>query len=42
MAKEYDIINAFYQIENELIESATRNFKRHRAEETQLGYNWSQ
>ena len=42
MAKEYDIINAFYQIENELIESATRNFKRHRAEETQLGYNWAQ
>lgn len=42
MSAEYDIINAFYQIENELIESATRNFKRHRAEETELGYNWSQ
>lgn len=42
MSAEYDIINAFYQIENELIESATRNFKRHRAEETELGYNWTQ
>ena len=39
---DYDIAAAFEGIENELIESMMRNFKRHRAEETELGYNWSQ
>lgn len=38
----YDVAAAFEQIENELIESMMRNFKRHRAEETAQGYNWTQ
>ena len=38
---EYDITEAFAKIENELIASAMRNMDRHRAEETELGYNWS-
>lgn len=42
MAAEYDIINAFYTIEDRLISSMIRNFKRHRAEETELGINWTQ
>lgn len=42
MAAEYDIANAFEKIENDLISSLIRNFKRHRAEETAEGYNWSQ
>lgn len=42
MAEEYDIINAFFRIENELISSMIRNFKRHRAEETEQGINWTQ
>jgi hypothetical protein len=42
MAAEYDIINAFYTIEDRLINSMIRNFKRHRAEETELGINWTQ
>lgn len=31
---DYDISEAFARIENELISSMFRNFKRHRAEET--------
>lgn len=38
---EYDLTEAFRQIENELIASIIRNLKRHRAEETEAGYNWS-
>lgn len=37
---DYDINEAFARIENELISSMFRNFKRHRAEETKEGYNW--
>lgn len=37
----YDIAGAFEAIENELINSMMRNFKRHRAEELVEGYNWS-
>lgn len=42
MDKEYDIAAAFEKIENELISSIMRNFKRHRAEEKAEGYNWEQ
>lgn len=38
---EYDIGEAFSKIENELISSMIRNMDRHRAEETQYGYEWS-
>lgn len=37
---EYDINEAFARIEDELIASMFRNFKRHRAEEAREGYNW--
>ena len=37
---DYDISEAFARIENELISSMFRNFKRPRAEETKEGYNW--
>ena len=39
---DYDIRSAFEAIENELIASMIRNFKRHRAEETAKGFQWSQ
>lgn len=39
---DYDIAQAFAEIENELIDSMMRNFSRHRAEETEQGYNWTQ
>lgn len=39
---DYDIRSAFETIENELIESMMRNFRRHRAEEDKEGYLWSQ
>lgn len=39
---DYDISQAFEEIEKELIDSMMRNFSRHRAEETKEGYNWSQ
>lgn len=39
---DYDISKAFETIENELIDSMMRNFKHHRAEEEEEGYNWSQ
>ena len=38
---EYDLAEAFRCIENELIASMIRNMDRHRAEETEEGYNWS-
>lgn len=38
---EYDIGEAFAAIENELIASMIRNMKRHRAEETSEGIEWS-
>lgn len=37
---EYDISEAFRRIENELISSLIRNLDRHRAEETDRGYDW--
>lgn len=39
---EYDISQAFEEIEKELIDSMMKNFSRHRAEETKEGYNWAQ
>ncbi len=39
---EYDIEKAFRAIEDELIASMMRNLDGHRAEETDLGYNWTQ
>lgn len=39
---EYDISQAFEEIEKELIDSMMKNFSRHRAEELKEGYNWSQ
>lgn len=38
---EYDITDAFRAIEDELIASMMRNMKRHCAEETAEGYEWS-
>lgn len=38
---EYDITAAFKAIEDELIASMIRNMKRHRAEETKEGIEWS-
>lgn len=38
---DYDIIAAFEAIERELIASMMRNMSRHRAEETNEGYEWS-
>lgn len=37
---DYDVERAFERIENELISSMFRNFKNHRAEETEYGFNW--
>ncbi len=42
MAQDYDITEAFRKIENELIASMIRNMDRHRAEEDELGINWTQ
>lgn len=39
---DYDIGAAFAAVEEELIASMIRNFKRHRAEETAEGFQWSQ
>lgn len=38
---DYDIEGAFRAIENELLCSMIRNLKRHRAEETQEGFEWT-
>ena len=40
-ATPYSIAEAFERIENTLLDSMMRNFKRHRAEETAEGYNWT-
>ena len=37
---EYDVAKAIERIEDELIYSIIRNLKRHRAEETEEGFNW--
>ena len=39
---DYDIGQAFREIEHELIDSMTRNLGGHRAEEGALGYEWAQ
>lgn len=39
---DYDLSAAFEAIEDELISGIIRNLDRHRAEETELGYNWEQ
>lgn len=39
---DYDIEKAFKTIEDELIDSMMRNLASHRAEETDMGFNWSQ
>lgn len=39
---DYDIEKAFAAIEDELLDSMMRNMKRHRAEENELGFEWSQ
>lgn len=39
---DYDVSRAFERIENELLESMTRNLKKHKAEETELGIEWTQ
>ena len=38
----YDVSRAFERIENELLESMKRNLKKHKAEETELGIEWTQ
>lgn len=38
---EYDIVKAFQEIEKELITSMIRNMDRHRAEESEEGYEWT-
>lgn len=38
---EYDISRAFDRIEKELMDSIIRNMERHKAEETEEGYEWS-
>lgn len=38
----YDVSRAFERIENELLESMVRNLKKHKAEETELGFEWTQ
>lgn len=39
---EYDIEKAFRAIEDELIASMMRNLDNHRAEEIEMGFNWTQ
>lgn len=39
---EYDIEKAFRAIEDELIASMIRNLDNHRAEEIEMGFNWTQ
>lgn len=40
-SNEYNLAEAFQRVENELMASMIRNMDRHRAEETEEGYNWS-
>jgi hypothetical protein len=39
---DYDVSRAFERIENELLESMIRNLKKHKAEETEMGFEWTQ
>lgn len=39
---EYSLVRAFKKIEEELIRSMIRNLERHKAEETEEGFNWDQ
>lgn len=39
---DYDIVEAFNRIENELTRSMIRNLDHHRAQELEEGYDWSQ
>ena len=39
---DYDIEKAFRAIEDELIASMMRNLDNHRAEEIEMGFNWTQ
>lgn len=39
---DYDIGKAFEEIEDNLIDSMVRNLRRHKVEETKLGFEWSQ
>ena len=39
---EYSLARAFKRIEEELIKSMIRNFEKHKAEETEEGFNWDQ
>lgn len=41
MADEYDIVEALKAIEEELLSSMMRNMDRHRAEEDDMGLNWT-
>ena len=41
MADEYNLADAFRRIEEELIASMIRNMKLHRAEETEMGFQWA-
>lgn len=41
MADEYDIVDALKAIEDELLSSMMRNMDRHRAEEDDMGLNWT-
>ena len=41
MADEYNLADAFRKIEEELIASMIRNMKLHRAEETEMGFQWT-
>ena len=38
----YDLSEAFEKIEDELTGSLIKNLKRHKAEETELGFRWEQ
>lgn len=42
MSVDYDVSQSFKRIENELIESMVRNFKRHRVDEAREGFTWEQ
>lgn len=42
MRMDYDVSRAFERIENELLESMIRNLKKHKTEETEMGFEWTQ
>ena len=39
---DYDVSKAFERIENELLDSMVRNLRRHKAEESEIGFEWTQ